>query len=110
MVSLISILSPDFAGLIAHGTNNMYEGFTGRQGILRDGYKTVFGESKYSYATVDLTMTALTLTQTVKERMVISGAVTTFEKIRAYENMSKFALGFEAFNTLNTIYGGVKDD
>ena len=96
-------------GMGAHGVNNVYENYTGKRGKLRDVYETLFGESKKTYAAADVTMSALALTVTVKERMVVSGAVTTFEKVRSYQTMSQGALGFEVVNNLLTV-GSATDD
>lgn len=97
-------------GLIMHGSNNIYEGYTGKKGYLRSIYSSVFNENKYSYATVDIGLSTLALTRTVKERMVISGVVTTFDKVRSYQTMSRAALGFELLNNTNTIYGTQNND
>lgn len=116
------------APLIAHGGNNIYEGFenirTGRsdaKGWVRRGYQAVAEQMGYSekegnltYGTVDLSLSGYGFVRNVLK----PGAWKLFRYIRsdfekAYKSVGNFTMAFESYVSFQTgrqMYNEVADD
>ena len=95
--------------MIIHGANNIYEGWTGDTGIIRDLYEYNVGEG--SYAKMDLALSAGTATFGAVTRVGMSSMTTASNAIertvfmRSYQLRStQLMLSIEAVSDMNTIH------
>jgi len=119
--------------MATHGVNNIYEGgsnmwdtYNGVKnpdnvGILRSGYQKtsefLTGDKEYgniAYSTVDVATSIASLGRKVGEKVISSGAVTSYEKVSSFAQtyatkLGKTTLGVEVGNYWLNIENTVKN-
>ncbi|MBA5248758.1 MAG: DUF4225 domain-containing protein [Gammaproteobacteria bacterium] len=101
------------APLITHGYNNIYEGVTGRDGPLRQGYQSVFGKDygDVAYGVVDVGLSGgALLTKAPKPDSWKLFKNVPGDYVKKYQTMGKIPIAGETLININSIqdtYGRV---